>query len=378
MNTRPSVTLAVALVLLLGQALLWFKAQELSMRASGSAFPWMLVVSLATLLLLVGLTLYHGHADRQRARLQQISSDFEELRRAHAQIQADLEAAARLQRTLLPQQAPEVPGIEFAWAYQACRQVGGDMFNIVRLDEHHVGIYVLDVVGKGVPAALLSVSLYHLLSPLPRPGGLLKRPARRPPFYELVRPAQVARELNRIFLSRRSENPIFFTFFYGILDLRTCHFTFVRAGHPGPVQISGQSSRIWDEGGGPVIGVVEGAEFVEETMALHPGDQVVLYTDGATDARNREGKRFGTLRMAGILAGHRGQGIKATVETLRGTLEAFSSKQYDDVTIVAFAVRSGGGCSEGEAVPGSSGEARRAWRRRPPAAASAKDQGAAG
>lgn len=113
---------------------------------------------------------------------------FHEVDRNHRQLKADLSAAGRVQRALLPQQAPRIKAVDVGWMFTACSHVAGDMFNVFALDDHHVAVWVLDVSGHGVPAALLSVSVSRVMHPNPRQGGLLRRP-RLGGGFDLVAPA---------------------------------------------------------------------------------------------------------------------------------------------------------------------------------------------
>ncbi|MDP6506790.1 MAG: response regulator, partial [Planctomycetota bacterium] len=160
-----------------------------------------------------------------------------ELEKMNERMQIDLNAAARIQEALLPSEPPTVPNARFAWSFQPCDELAGDTFNAIRLDENHIGLYLLDVSGHGVAAALLSVTLSRLLSPLSSANSLLKRPTELPPFYQLVPPAEVAAELNRRFPWDPGTRQ-FFTLVYGILDSRSTEFRYVCAGHPSPIHLT--------------------------------------------------------------------------------------------------------------------------------------------
>ena len=189
--------------------------------------------------------------------------------------------AAAIQRSLLPEAPPQIPGLVFAWFYRACKQVGGDMFNVFRLSEDHVGVYVLDVSGHGTSAALHSVSLSQVLNPFPQQGGIMKRAGADGSPSTVTSPCEVAAELNRRF-PLVAQSGQYFTFLYGILDLPTLRFCYVRAGHPGPIAVSRGRARFHDEGGGVPIGVVDDARLRKRrdparargfTAALHGRSQ---------------------------------------------------------------------------------------------------------
>ena len=119
-----------------------------------------------------------------------------ELRRANERMKADLEAAAQIQKSLLPNLSPVMEGVRFAWEVKPCEELAGDILNIFRLDEHHLGFYILDVSGHGVPAAMLSVTLHEVLSPFPSPTSLLTRLKDEGAGFQIVSPAEVCQQLN--------------------------------------------------------------------------------------------------------------------------------------------------------------------------------------
>jgi sigma-B regulation protein RsbU (phosphoserine phosphatase) len=258
------------------------------------------------------------------------------LEEANDRIQRDLEAAAAVQRAHLPSQTLELLDVQFAWTYEACEALGGDMFNVFRLDEEHVGIYILDVSGHGTSAALLSVSLSRVLIPFPQQGGILKRPIDHAPYYELLQPAEVAAELNKRFQMIR-ESGRFCTLLYGLLHLPTHTFRYVSAGHPGPIETTERGPLLHDAVGGIPIGIEEESEWSEAEIQLQPGSQLILTTDGVFEARNASGEEFGQARLLGVLdESERGPTIESTVHRLHKKMLDFTGGEapHDDVTIV--------------------------------------------
>lgn len=253
---------------------------------------------------------------------------------AKARLDRDLEAAAAVQRSLLPAEPPVFPGLGFGWVYESCERVGGDMFNVCRLAKHLVGMYVLDVSGHGTPAALLSVGLSHVLTPFPEQGGILRTSGRADDVAGIASPRQVAEELNRRYpLIQRSGQ--YLTFLYGILDVTDLTFRYVRAGHPGPVQLTADGARSHDGGGGIPIGIHEHARYRDEVLALAPGDGVVFYTDGATEALCESEEEYGLPRLLAALS--RGDaGIAERLTRVHRDIEEFSKggRLRDDFTMV--------------------------------------------
>lgn len=269
------------------------------------------------------------------------------LEEAQERIERDLHAAALVQLSHLPSTPPELPGVEFGWVYESCHALGGDMFNIVQLDERHVGVYVLDVSGHGTSAALVSVSLSRVLVSQVQQGGILKHAIPEPPYYEIVPPAEVAVELNRRF-QLAAESGHFCTFLYGILDVERRAFRYVSAGHPGPIHVSNLSENVCEVqavphevGGGIPIGVLEDTEYAEEEISLEQPSQLILYTDGVTETVDARGEEFGVFRMLEVLAEAGVSGAEDRVQALRKSLLEFAGaeKQRDDVTIVGIGIR---------------------------------------
>jgi len=272
-----------------------------------------------------------------------LSRKVRALEEASQRIHRDLEAAAAIQKSHLPEKHPTHPGVDFAWVYDACETLGGDMFNVFRLDEEHVGVYILDVSGHGTTAALLSVALSRVLVPLPQQGGILKGELEEPPFYALPSPAAVAEELNRRF--QTSESGLFATFLYGILNPRSGVFRFVSAGHPGPVHIlaEGEPRDVGEAAAtGPPIGIVQDAEYGEQEILLAPGSRLLLYTDGVDETQNQAGENFGRSRIVDLLSASTCEGstLEDSVATLRKSLLDFSAgePQRDDITIVGLGI----------------------------------------
>ncbi|MEW6283641.1 MAG: PP2C family protein-serine/threonine phosphatase, partial [Candidatus Eremiobacterota bacterium] len=248
-------------------------------------------------------------------------------------------AASRVQRALLPESPPSVSGVETAWTFLSCSHVAGDMFNVFSVDDHHLGVYVLDVSGHGVPAALLSVSVSRVLHPNPKRGGILRRlKLGAPGGYELVPPAQVAQELNRRFPQGSVANQ-YFTLIYGLLDTSTGEFRYVRAGHPSPLRLARLAPFLEpvESDGGLPVGIFEDTLYCDEVVQLHPGDRLFLYTDGLTEATGPE-ETFGEDRLEEFLVRFRALSVADLMDTLKAELAAFQAgvRQRDDVTAVCL------------------------------------------
>ena len=196
-----------------------------------------------------------------------------ELQTAHQTIQADLKMAQKLQRSMLPRQLPECPGIRFAARYLASGAVGGDLYDAFRLDERHVGFYIADAVGHGVRAALLTVFL--------KKGITVKEVGRG--SYRLLGPSEVLKRLNQDMLREGLADYPFITMVYASLNIETFELDYTCGGHPYPILLRADGSQERLEVGGGLVGVFE-HEYEEGHCALGPGDRLVCYTDGIEDA----------------------------------------------------------------------------------------------
>jgi sigma-B regulation protein RsbU (phosphoserine phosphatase) len=154
------------------------------------------------------------------------------LARAHCRMKKDLEAAARIQQTLLPSQEIDIPGVRCAWRYVPCDELAGDTLNIIPLGDGITGLYVLDVSGHGVPSSLLSVILSRLMTGVPDASSVLRtlRDGSGSCEISIATPAEVARELSRRFPYNK-ETFQYFTMVYAVLDIKRRLFSYVSAGH---------------------------------------------------------------------------------------------------------------------------------------------------
>jgi phosphoserine phosphatase RsbU/P len=253
-----------------------------------------------------------------------------------------LEAAAGIQRTLLPSVLPKLPGVRLAWQFRPCDELAGDTLNVIRLTPRHLALYVVDVSGHGVTAALLSVALsWYLAGP---PGGsLLVTPAvDGSSEAEIVPPARVAEILNARFpLDTRTAQ--YFTLLYGVLDLATMEFRFVSAGHPPPIHVPRGGHPVVAEGGGPPIGILPEAAFEEGSLRLRPGDRLFLHTDGLTDVLDASEREFGRDGLFRAIEASRAASLAEASAQIVGAVEAWTSgsSRKDDITLLALEAEDG-------------------------------------
>lgn len=274
-------------------------------------------------------------SDQKRAE-QELVAAKKELDSTYQEIKKDLESAAKIQRALLPTRSPDVEDFRFAWHFEPCTDLAGDFLNLVHLDDRHLGVYVLDVSGHGVAAALLSVTLSRWLSANPAQSILFTRSDPKSD-YEITPPAKVAAQLNDQ-LFHDAETSQYFTMIYGILDTETNTFRYVSAGHSGPVhQPFGRPARLLDSTSAPV-GLLEQVEYNEGVIELEPGDRLFLYTDGLTESLNEDDEELGEERILRVLYSSRRLGIGDNVERLRVQAKTWRGRRpaTDDTTVLAF------------------------------------------
>lgn len=259
------------------------------------------------------------------------------LQQAHDRLKSDLEAAAKIQKAMLPKGPPNFPRLKFGWYFQACEMIAGDMFNIFKLDENHLALYILDVSGHGIPAALLSVSLSRTLTPFPEQGGILLKSNPDSKDYQIASPKEVVQELNRRF-PIMTQTGHFFTLLYGIINFPEQTFRFVRAGQIGPIIISEQSVNIYNETGSVPIGIIDNIECEEIELKLNCKDKVIFITDGVSEACNSNDEEFEIEKILDLFSKNKSIGIKETIKLLRENVEKFSEglPQKDDITILGI------------------------------------------
>ena len=250
-----------------------------------------------------------------------------ELQRKQQLIDQDLKSAAAIQQSLLPARSPRIENVQVAWKFEPCEQIGGDIFNIHHMDERNVGLYMLDVCGHGVPAALISVAVSQFLNGA---DGLLGNNC------ELVSPDIVLNRLDHAFPFERFDS--FFSIICMTLDISEGILTYSSAGHPPPVLVHSNGSTETLDHRGPSIGL--GCEDIigQQSIELQTGDKILLYTDGLIENRNSAGVFFGKQRFYDIVKKHRNESVQDIVETIYATVKEFSqqAKPDDDVSILGL------------------------------------------
>jgi sigma-B regulation protein RsbU (phosphoserine phosphatase) len=259
----------------------------------------------------------------------------EQLQRANDRMRHSLELAARVQRSLLPPEGPlRVNGVEMAWSFDPCDELGGDVLNAFGLTGGHVGFYVLDVSGHGVPSSLLSVTLSRLLAPVPGHPSLVER-AHASGHLEPRRPLDVVEELNRRFPMGEGGGQ-----YYGLLDPGNRLLRYVSAGHPPAVLVAAGDDRETRalEADGYAVGWFDEGDFQEHTVDLSAGDRLFVYSDGVTEAMDGSARHFGGERLAALLWRLRCDDLPACLAAVTAAIAEFrcGGDPLDDVTVLAL------------------------------------------
>jgi serine phosphatase RsbU (regulator of sigma subunit) len=242
-------------------------------------------------------------------------------------IEQELRVARLIQQTLLPKHVPDLPGYQLAAYYQPAREVGGDFYDFLELDNGHLGLVVGDVTDKGVPAAIVMATTRTML---------------RASAQRLDSPGEVLKRVNDVIVRDIPPN-MFITCLYAILEPETGLLRFANAGHDLPYRRRRRTSS--SSGGaeelratGMPLGLLPGMSYEEKEIVLHRGDSVLFYSDGLVEAHDPEREMFGFPRLQGLVGAHRSDG-PAMVNFLLAELARFTGDQWeqeDDITLVTL------------------------------------------
>lgn len=264
-------------------------------------------------------------------------------------VNEELQLAAMVQRDFLPRVMPTMPGVEFGVLFRPCGYVSGDIYDVLRLDEHHAAFFLADAIGHGVPAALLTMALCQTLPTKEITGST----------YRIVPPAEALTRLNIELIRRQGESPRFASAVYGIIDVRDRKVTLAGAGHPPPLRISAGGVERVDTPGG-LLGVFADEVYGQTSFTLAPEETLVLHTDGFETAfpepgADAYGRRRPTTHYlaqlaqtageitAGMEMGRAVHGLSRRLDAQEGSLH-----QADDVTMLAMTTREARASTEGE------------------------------
>lgn len=242
-------------------------------------------------------------------------------------LQRELESAAKIQASILPNAKPLFPNhpqVEAHALMRPAREVGGDFFDALAINGHSLCVAVGDVCGKGLPAALFMVRVITLL---------------RMCVLREQNPAAILPAVNRL-ICEANEEFMFVTLAVALLDIRTGKLTYLNGGHNPPfLALNGQPFKIWQPPINPLLGVDAEATFSTTELTLQPGDALVLYTDGVSEAENARQEQFKVEGAASALAQSAPQGnVVRMVDHLAEAIASFAggTEQSDDITVLAL------------------------------------------
>ena len=245
-------------------------------------------------------------------------------------LQNELGVASKIQQSILPTRFPERPGCRMSANMKPARNVGGDFFDVIQLSDDRIGIAIADVSDKGVPAALFMMSCRTLIK-----GAAIGK----------TDPGAVLHEVNQL-LQEDNDAAMFVTVFYGVYDPDSRRFHYANGGHNSPLVVhSDGSSAELPLTGGIALGLMPDLDYDNNTVTLAPGDLLVLYTDGVTEAFDAEGNQFGTERLQEVFAGAAPKDVEAANRSVFDAVEKFAgdTPQSDDITCLTLLHDSDGG-----------------------------------
>jgi len=252
-------------------------------------------------------------------------------------IDLDLKAAAEIQKSLLPQKTIFEEHIEIAWKFEPCEHMGGDIFNFFKLDAEHLGVYMLDVSGHGVPAAMVTVSVSQFLQ---------QNSVQLHNNSSIMQPAEVLDALDKEFPFERFNN--FFTITYFIINVKNGDTVYSNAGHPFPIHLHTNESIEMLKEGGPIIGLgdfdaVDDREirFREGHLKLQHGDKLFIYTDGIVEYQNDKEELYGDDRFYNSLRTQKAETVTNMIDHCINSLIEFgnNTNPQDDITLLGLELK---------------------------------------
>jgi serine phosphatase RsbU (regulator of sigma subunit) len=260
-------------------------------------------------------------AIRMRREIQAREERLKQQAHARERIEQELHVARRIQQASLPEAVPALEGWEIYPSYLPAREVGGDFYDFLELEDGRLGLVVGDATGKGVPAALVMSTTCGMIRAVTQASD--------------YSPGEVLQRVNEALATRIPAN-MFVTCFYGVLDPGTGSFAYANAGHDLPyVRRGGYAEELMARG--MPLGLMPGMGYEEKEIILGEGDRALFYSDGLVEAHNPEGAMFGFPRLQSLVAEH-AQG-EPLVDFLMEELYSFTGKRWeqeDDITLVTL------------------------------------------
>lgn len=238
-------------------------------------------------------------------------------------LQHEIALASRIQESFLPECCPQIAGWQLGIEWRAARGVGGDFYDLIDLAPRKLGIVIADVSDKGVGAALY-MAISHTVM---RAAAMADRG-----------PAETLRQANQV-LVQDARSGMFVSMFYGIVDLDSGQLTYARAGHNPPLWVRANDRGVTPlNPAGTVLGILPDPDLVEETITLAPGDVLVTYTDGVTEAIDEHDEEYGEARLEALLQRGNHRDADALVDLIDANVRGFTGEReaFDDFTLVVL------------------------------------------
>lgn len=238
-------------------------------------------------------------------------------------LEQEVQVARQIQQTFLPDHLPEIPGWDLAATWRTAREVGGDFYDVFELSGGRLGLFIADVSDKGVPAALFMA---------------LTRTLVRAVVYDILSPAEALRRVNALILPD-NEQEMFVTAVYAVLEPQSGRLTYANAGHNPPLWRNVQGTALESlERTGPALGILPDLSMQERTIEIEPGDCLLLYTDGVSEAFSPSGDLFGVERLCRHFQSHPCESPRDLLTSLEDAVDEFmaSLPAADDMTMLAL------------------------------------------
>jgi len=233
----------------------------------------------------------------------------------------EIQLARQIQRTFLPTRLPQIPGWEMSIQWQTAREVGGDFYDVFKLDSERIGLVIADVSDKGMPAALYMTVTRTLI---------------RAFLHSISSPARVLEKVNRLLVGE-SQDGLYVTAFYAVLNPKTGILTYANAGHNLPLVIRGKDRTVERlSRGGMALGIRAKNKWEDQMIELSRGDSILMYTDGVTESFSLDGQAFGEERLITALQSASSNRVDALNKHLSEALSEFLGDEplSDDLTLV--------------------------------------------
>jgi len=241
-------------------------------------------------------------------------------------LQNELRVAHEMQQSILPKIFPNKPGYQLFGNMEPAREVGGDFFDIINLENDCVGLAIADVSDKGVPAALFMMSSRTLMK-----GAAIGRSS----------PAEVLSEVNNL-LQEDNDAAMFVTVFYAEYNPGSGVLSYANGGHNPPIVVHADgSSTVLPQTNGIALGIMPDIKYEQNSVTLSPGDALVLYTDGVTEAMNAQNEEFEMERLCAVLSEHCSCDVREINQAVFQAVQTFAGDmpQFDDMTCMTLFCR---------------------------------------